>query len=203
MYKVIIIYICIYNNIYIYIYILLYNCATWALTQKLSDRLDIAQRRMLRSILGIKWYDKISNDKLYKRCKVIPASLQVINARWRMFGHTLRMHECTPARQAMAYYFDDTLTGRPGHRITIATALSKEYENTRGCKINNRQQYETMVALASDRESWKQLVDDVVEKHVEKNEKKTERKRQSRRLKTSLNNIHLPEIKTKTANGSV
>ena len=60
-----------------------------------------------------------------------------------------------------------------------------------------------MVALASDRESWKQLVDDVVEKHVEKNEKKPERKRQSRRLKTSLNNIHLPEIKTKTANGSV
>ena len=87
--------------------VLLYNCATWALTQKLSDRLDIAQCRMLRSILGIKWYDKISNDKLYKRCKVIPASLQVINARWRMFGHTLRMHECTPARQAMTYYFDD------------------------------------------------------------------------------------------------
>ena len=163
--------------------VLLYNCATWALTEKLSERLDIAQRRMLRCILGIKWYDKMSNATLYKRCKIIPASLQVLNARWRMFGHTLRMHECTPAKQAMTSYFNETQTGRPGHRITIATALSKEYENTRGCKINNRQQYEAMVALASNRESWKQLVDDVVDQHVDKNEKKTERRRQTRRLR--------------------
>ena len=31
-----------------------------------------------------------------------------------------------------------------------ATALSKEYENTRGYKIKNVQQYEDMVALASN-----------------------------------------------------
>ena len=109
--------------------------------------------------------------------------MQVLNARWRMFGHTLRMHECTPAKQAVTSYFNETQTGRPGHRITIATALSKEYENTRGCKINNRQQYEAMVALASNRESWKQLVDDVVDQHIDKSEKKTERRRQTRRLR--------------------
>ena len=66
------------------------------------------------------------------------------------------------------------------------SALSKEYENTRGYKINNLQKYETMGALASDRESWKQLVDDAVEEHIDKNEKKTERKRQSRRLRKTF-----------------
>ena len=40
-----------------------------------------------------------------------------------------------------------------------------------------------MVALARNRESWKQLVDDVVDQHIDKSEKKTERRRQTRRLR--------------------
>ena len=59
----------------------------------------------------------------------------------------------------------------------------KIQDSTRGCKINNRHQYEAMVALASNRESWKQLVYDVVDQHVDKNEKKTERRRQTGRLR--------------------
>ena len=61
--------------------VLLYNCGTWALTEALADRLDRFQRKMLRRILGLKWSDKVTNEKLYARCGIPPASVQVLNAR--------------------------------------------------------------------------------------------------------------------------
>ncbi len=61
---------------------------------------------MLRHVLGRgeSWRDKlklliIRNEDLYARCGIMPANLQSVNARWRLFGHVLRMHENMPARQ--------------------------------------------------------------------------------------------------------
>ena len=51
----------------------------------------------------------------------MPAGLQVIDARLRLFGHVLRMHENTPARKAMLHYFLGDQNGRKRPRITIAT----------------------------------------------------------------------------------
>jgi hypothetical protein len=67
-------------------------------------------------------------------CKVLE---QVMNARWRLFGHTLRMNEHTPARKAMTYYLTDDHEGSCGKRITIATAPSDEYKNITGVDIKN------------------------------------------------------------------
>ena len=53
----------------------------------------------------------------------MPASIQVIDARWRLFGHTLRLDASTPARKAMAYYFSDNTGGRQGPRVLISTSL--------------------------------------------------------------------------------
>ena len=41
--------------------VLLYNCGTWALPVALADRLDRAQRKMLRRVVGLKWSDKVTN----------------------------------------------------------------------------------------------------------------------------------------------
>ena len=79
--------------------VLLFNCSTWALSIKEADNLDTYQRRQLRKILGHVWSDKVSNEDLYKEAGVVPASLQVLDARWRLFGHILRMNENTPARK--------------------------------------------------------------------------------------------------------
>ena len=61
---------------------------------------------------------------MYARYKIVPASIQSINARWRLFGHTLRMKESTPAVQAMTYYFEHDHKGRQGNRVHIASKLS-------------------------------------------------------------------------------
>ena len=43
------------------------------------------------------WSDEVSNEDLYKEAGVVPASLQVLDARWRLLGHILRTNKNTPA----------------------------------------------------------------------------------------------------------
>ena len=74
------------------------------------------------------WSDKVTNAQLYERSGMTRISEIVISARWRLFGHTLRMNEDTPARKAMAYKFCNDLPCRKGNRVTIASVLSNEYK---------------------------------------------------------------------------
>ena len=143
--------------------VLLYNCSTWALSEPCAKRLDVAQRSMLRRVLGISMIDKISNTELYAQCHVLPASLQVMHARWSMFGHTLRMPADTPARKAMLYYFtkEVDIAGRQGNYNTIATALSKEYESVSNTKINDLNQFNKIVVLAQNCNAWRELVNGI------------------------------------------
>lgn len=160
--------------------VLLYNCGTWALTEALADKLDRCQRKMIRRILGLKWSDKVTNNDLYTRCDISPASVQVVNARWRLFGHTLRLHEDSPARKAMAFYFVKDTPGRQGNRVTIASALSNEYKSVTGKCISTSSEYETVVRVAQNRDSWKLIVQLVVAKYIELHEAKVLRKSEKR-----------------------
>jgi hypothetical protein len=113
---------------------------------------------MIRRVLGIRLSDRISNESLYNRCGIIPASIQVIDARWRLFGHTLRMNECAPARKAMAYYFIKDHKGRQGNRVSIASVLSSEYEALHKTKIKTEEEYQAVLSLAQDRVKWRDEV---------------------------------------------
>ena len=84
----------------------------------------------MRQLLGYRWYDKVKNEDLYAQVGILPASVQVVSARWRLFGHTLRLEENTPARKAMLYYFSyNDMKGRQGPRVLLPTSLSKEYKS--------------------------------------------------------------------------
>ena len=158
--------------------VLLYNCSTWALSESCAKRLDTAQRRMLRRVIGISMIDKMSNTELYARCIITPASLQVLHARWRMFGHALRLSESTPARKAMLYYFtqEANVVGRKGNFITIATSLSKEYECITKNNISNRIEYERVLVHDNDHD----LVNDIVQFYSNKYDNEVERRRLAR-----------------------
>ena len=66
---------------------------------------------------------KISHTKLYARCHVLPISLQILHACWRLFGDTLQMPADKPARKALIYYFtkEEDIAGRQGNHNTIAS----------------------------------------------------------------------------------
>ena len=102
--------------------ILTYNAGTWGLTDVTLKSLDAFHRRQLRSLLGIKWPETISNAALYRRCCSEPISDVIKRLRWQLFGHILRLDEDTPARMAMANYFDGRnqtrWQGRPRTTLT-------------------------------------------------------------------------------------
>jgi hypothetical protein len=164
--------------------VLLYNCGTWALPVTVADRLDRAQRKMIRRVLGLEWYDKVTNADLYVRSGIRPASEQAMYARWRLFGHTLRLDERTPARQAMLYYFEHGhYKGRSGNFLNIATALSNDYKAVAKCTINSRDEFDHILSCAQDRDAWKQLTCDVVGKYIESQEAKALKATEARKAK--------------------
>ena len=110
--------------------LLTYNCGTWALTKTEEEKLDSFHRKQLRKILGIKYPVIITNKSLYKKCNETPLSLQILESRWRLFGHILRRDECIPANKAMHFYFrksEHRYLGRPltSLPITLNKDLSK------------------------------------------------------------------------------
>ena len=69
---------------------------------------------------------KATNEKLHKKRNVATSSIQMINARWRLFGHILRLNERTSSAEAMVSYSDDRKMhfGISGTFCTIATVGS-------------------------------------------------------------------------------
>ena len=61
-------------------------------------------------------------------------SLDILTARWKLFGHVLPSNNDTPANKAMAYYFeninDKQFKGRP--RTTLPTTLYSDIIRTIG-----------------------------------------------------------------------
>ena len=149
-----------------------------------ADRLDKAQRKMILRVLGLQWHDKVTNADLYARSGICPASDQAVYARWRLFGHMLRLDKHSPARQAMLFYFEDEhCKGRSGNFLNIATALSNDYKSVAKCTINSRGKFDYILAYAQDRGAWKQLTSDVLVKYVESQEAKALKLAKARKAK--------------------
>ena len=66
----------------------------------------------------------------------------------------------------MTFYFVKDSPGRQGNRVTIASALSNDYKNVTGKPISSMDEYETIVRIAQDRDSWKLIVQLVVDKYI-------------------------------------
>ena len=125
--------------------VLMYNSGTWGLPATAEASLDAFHRRQLRSLIGIKWPQTINNKALYKRCNVEPASISIRRARWRLFGHVLRLPSESPAILAMVQYFKCGKTmwrGRP--RTTLPIRLSQDLERAHCGRLQSKMAWELM-----------------------------------------------------------
>jgi len=135
--------------------VLTYNGGTWGLTATAEERLDSFHRHQLRTLLGVRWPQKLPNAVLYARCKAEPISTIIKRARWRLFGHVLRLPRDTPAAIAMDSYFtccDKPWKGRP--RTTIATKLSTELASIGEGKITSINDLHRLRDIAAERSEW-------------------------------------------------
>ena len=83
--------------------IFLYNSEVWGLTKSQEQEIDVFQRKLLRTILFIRYSagNWISNEELYAKTNQTPWSNLIKKRRWRFFGHVCRLPESTPARRAL------------------------------------------------------------------------------------------------------
>jgi hypothetical protein len=83
------------------------------------DLLDSRHRAQLRKLLGFYYPVRISSQNLYAHAKTLPISIQLLKARWKLFGHINRGDPALPANKVML----QLLTRRDGHGhpVKIAT----------------------------------------------------------------------------------
>ena len=137
---------------------------------------------MISRVLGLKWSDKVTNADLYVRSGTSPASEQVLYAHWRLFGHTLRLSEHTPARQSMLYYFveDKNTVG------ILFDEYVKEFipvEDRKNFVV--RDLFNNSATLAQDRDEWKLMVLRLLDYHVKQKEAKVTKRTEARHAKTA------------------
>ena len=139
--------------------ILLYNCGTWALTKTQMEKLNAFHRQQLRKILNIKYPKIISNKTLYTKTNERPISLDVLDNRWRLFGHVLRRDSEIPANKSMTAYFvkcGNSYKGRPP--TTLPIVLHQDLQTLENpLTLKTTEDLEKIKELAQDRERWKNL----------------------------------------------
>jgi hypothetical protein len=128
--------------------VLLYNCGTWALYSFLAVKIDRAQRKMLRRV---DWRDAITVEILDARCNAVSASVQVVNARWKLVGLGEKSHKA-----------------RQGNVSTIASVISDERKTVFIKYIKTKSQYEAVAMLTQDREQWREIVQNVTQNLLQK-----------------------------------
>ena len=144
--------------------VLLYNCGTWAMTKTDEEKLDSFHRKQLRRVLGIWYPTKISNKSLYKKCEQTPISLEVLQARWRLFGHVLRREPSIPANKAMAFYFHDNAKRARGRPITtLPMTLNNHLKilQNRSISLTSQKDLETIRKIAKRRQEWTTFTADI------------------------------------------
>jgi len=86
--------------------VVLYGSETLTMRKVDSDRIQFFHMQALRRILGIRWYDKVSNAEVSERTKLPDVPYVIANRRHSLFGHICRLPENTPASQALQLSID-------------------------------------------------------------------------------------------------
>ncbi len=78
--------------------VLLYGSATWTLSAESCNLVDAFHRKCLRRILKIRWFHRVTNDRLYALSEnPAKASTIIRKSNLRLLGHIARLDERTPA----------------------------------------------------------------------------------------------------------
>ena len=81
---------------------LLYRCDTWTLTRDLRGRLNSFGSRSLPRILGYRWSDFVSNERLLRETQMRFVTCIVRERQLRLYGHVARFPDADPAHQILS-----------------------------------------------------------------------------------------------------
>ena len=130
---------------------MLYGSETWKMMKVLTNKIRVFINRCLRSILRVKWSDKISNQCIWKRSKQEDIETQIKRRKWRWVGHTMRKEPNNTTRVALQWNPQGhRRRGRPTTtwRRSSSSELQKEGLN-----------WKSVVEKAQHRVWWKSVVE--------------------------------------------
>ena len=80
---------------------LLYGCETWTVYRRHLKQLEKFHMRSLRSIMRIRWQDRITNLEVLDRAKMTSIEAMILKAQLRWVGHVIRMDDHRLPKQLM------------------------------------------------------------------------------------------------------
>lgn len=100
--------------------VMTYGMETSTLTKKSASRLQVTQRRMERSMLGITLRDRMSNEDLRRRTRVTDVIIRIAKLKWSWAGHVARLSDIRWTRRLLEWRprLDKRSRGRPPTRWT-------------------------------------------------------------------------------------
>ena len=99
--------------------VLLYNGNTWTMTDTFEKEVDGTHSSLLRAAFNIYWPTRISNENLYRRAGLVPASQLLRTLRLRLAGHIIRSEEYCPQAVHKVLTWRPTEPRRRGQGNTI------------------------------------------------------------------------------------
>ena len=134
---------------------LLYGCEAWTLYRRHIKKLEQFHTRSLRSIMCIRWQDRITNQEVLDRAATTCIEAKILQAQLRWCGHVIRMEESRIPRQL--FYGElasgSRKRGRPKKRFKDNLKA-----NIKWTGIQPRQ----LETAASDRSRWRALTTNAV-----------------------------------------
>jgi len=137
--------------------VLLYCAETWTLLKADVNRLQAFHMHSLRRLLGIRWFDHITNLEVKDRTSLEDIEPRVRRRRFALFGHVARMQPGVPAHDALWTAIGARCGSAPGPgwkrprgrpRTTWAEQLSRDLDGMGLWEV---------WYLAMDREKWREL----------------------------------------------
>ena len=133
--------------------VLLYGCETWRVLKSSMAKIQVFVNRCLRRILGVRWYDKLRNEELWRITAQEPIEQQIKRSKWRWLGHTLRKPADNVTRRGLRWTPQGKRKrGRP--KTTWRRSIEAEAK-VAGLTWGQLEQ------KAQDRGGWRTLVDDL------------------------------------------
>ena len=130
--------------------VLLYGCETWKATTSVIKKLQTFLNRCIRTILGVRWMDRVRNEELWERANQVSMEEEIKKRRWRWIGHTLRKSTASISRHSLKWNPQGKrVQKRP--RETWRRCVEKEMT-----KMGNS--WGELSKIAQDRRGWKLFV---------------------------------------------
>ncbi|XP_046976516.1 uncharacterized protein LOC124542632 [Vanessa cardui] len=134
--------------------VMTYGAETWTLTARLVHQFKVAQRAMERAMLGVSLRDRIRNEAIRQRTKVIDIAHRISKLKWQWAGHICRRTDNRWGKRVLEWRprLGKRSVGRPGAR------WSDDLRKTAG---------RSWMRVAQERSQWRAIGEAYVQQWTE------------------------------------